>query len=129
MKILKKILYITLIMLAILAIYINYNVNATKYNMMGEINTIAGADADANASNAVTSVTNIAGAIVTVTRVICAGVAIIMISVLAMKYMMAAPSEKADIKKHAIPYVVGAVIMFSVTGILTILQNFSGVFG
>ena len=51
-----------------------------------------------------------------------------MITVLAMKYMLAAPSEKADIKKHAIPYVVGAIIMFSVSGILSILQNFAGVF-
>lgn len=51
-----------------------------------------------------------------------------MISVLAMKYMTAAPSEKADIKKHAIPFVVGAIIMFSVSGILGIIQKFSGIF-
>ena len=42
--------------------------------------------------------------------------------------MTAAPGEKADIKKHAIPYVVGAVIMFACTGILTIIENFASSF-
>lgn len=89
---------------------------------------MAGNSADPNANGAINSVNNIAGAIVTITRVIAAGIAIIMITVLAMKYMTAAPSEKADVKKHAIPYVVGAIIMFSVTGILGIIQDFTKVF-
>ena len=33
-----------------------------------------------------------------------------MLIVLAMKYMMSAPGERADIKKHAVVYVVGAVV-------------------
>ena len=94
---------------------------------MQNITTMAGNAADPNASGAVNSVTNIAGAVVTIARVVAAGVAIIMITVLAMKYMTAAPSEKADVKKHAIPYIVGAIIMFSVTGILGIIQDFTKV--
>lgn len=82
--------------------------------------------AKANESNgAVTSANNIAGAVISVAKVICAGVAIIMITVIAMKYMLAAPSEKADIKKHAVVYIVGAIIMFAATAILQIIQNFA----
>lgn len=126
MKTLKNFLYATLLVLIIINIFLQYNVCA--YDMMGNINNIAGATSVTGATDAITSSKNIAGAIITVTRVVTAGVAIIMISILAMKYMTAAPSEKADIKKHAIPYVVGAIIMFSVTGILGILQNFAGIF-
>lgn len=90
--------------------------------MMSKIEDLASSQSD---STAVTSVNNIAGAIISIAQVICAGVAIIMITVIAMKYMMAAPSEKADIKKHAVVYVVGAVIMFAATAILQIIQNFA----
>lgn len=76
-------------------------------------------------NGAVDATNNIAGSVISIAKVVCAGVAIIMITVIAMKYMMAAPSEKADIKKHAVVYIVGAVIMFAATGILTIIQNFA----
>lgn len=72
-----------------------------------------------------TSVKKVIGAILNVTRIIGTGVALIMIIVVAMKYMMAAPGERADIKKHAIPFVIGAVILFGSSGILTIIQKFA----
>ena len=39
--------------------------------------------------------------------------------------MVAAPGEKADIKKSSIQYVVGAIVLFGVVGILTIISNFA----
>lgn len=78
-------------------------------------------------SNVITPVKQIAGTAITVTQVIAMGVAIIMLIVLAMKYMTSAPGDKATIKKHAIVYIVGAVIMFAATGILEIIRKFAGV--
>lgn len=49
-----------------------------------------------------------------------------MLIVLAMKYMVAAPGDKADIKKHAIVYVVGAIVLFATTQILEIIAKFAG---
>ena len=43
----------------------------------------------------------------------------------AMKYMSSAPGDKADIKKSAVAYVVGAIVLFAVTGILTIIEQFA----
>lgn len=128
MKKVKRVLCIILLTI-ILIMLIQNNVNAAVKvdNIMSTINGMAGNTAAGGSEGAVTSVTNIAGAVVTITRIIAAGIAIIMITVLAMKYMTAAPSEKADVKKHAIPYVVGAIIMFSVTGILGIIQDFTKV--
>lgn len=77
-------------------------------------------------SGAAKSVNRIIGAILTVVQVVGSGVAVIMLIVLAIKYISAAPSDKAEIKKHAVVYVVGAVVLFAASGIIGIVRNFAG---
>lgn len=122
MKNLKKIAIVLLVCL-IAASFVCQN-TAQAYNMMEDIKNQAGATAS---GNVVSSVKNISGSVITIARVICAAVAVSMLAILGMKYMTAAPGEKADIKKHAVVYIVGAVIMFACTGILGIIQNFATV--
>ena len=76
-------------------------------------------------SDAQNKVGNMAGQILGIVQVIGMAVAVIMLIVLAIKYISAAPSDKAEIKKHAVVYVVGAVILFAATGILEIIKNFA----
>ena len=64
-------------------------------------------------------------AIVVSFKVVCVTIAIIILIVIAMKYMISAPADRADIKKHAVPYVIGAIILFSTTGIISIIQQIS----
>ena len=64
-------------------------------------------------------------AVLTITQVIGVGVAVIMLIVLAIKYISAAPSDKAEIKKHMVVYVVGAVVLFAASGILEIIKRFA----
>ena len=59
-------------------------------------------------------------------QVIGVGVAVIMLIVLAIKYISAAPSDKAEIKKHMVVYVVGAIVLFAASGILEIIKRFAG---
>ena len=49
---------------------------------------------------------------------------VILIS-LAVKYMMAAPGDRADIKKSMIPFVIGAFVLFASSGIVDMLIRFS----
>lgn len=79
----------------------------------------------ADTSGAADSLNRIIGAAITVVQVVGVGVAIIMLIVLAIKYISAAPGDKADIKKHAVVYVVGAVVLFAASGILGIVKNFA----
>ena len=65
------------------------------------------------------------GAALVVVQVVGVGVAVIMLVVLAIKYIAAAPSDKAEIKKHAVVYVVGAIVLFAASGILGIIRNFA----
>ncbi len=121
MKVLKKVSIIFICALLI-TIPMHSIVFSASTDIYSTITNLAGSSKD---SSAVSSVNNMAGAIISMAKVICAGVAIIMLTVIAMKYMLAAPSEKADIKKHAVVYVVGAIVMFAATAILQIIQNFA----
>lgn len=77
-------------------------------------------------SGAGKSMLNIIQSILVIVQVVATGVAVIMLIVLAIKYMGSAPSEKASIKNSAIQYVVGAVVLFSAAGIIGIIRKFSG---
>ena len=72
-----------------------------------------------------TAAQNVAGTILGVVQVVGVSVAIIMLIVLAIKYMSAAPNDKAEIKKHAVVYVVGAVVLFGSSAILGIIKDFA----
>ncbi len=120
MKNVKKIFIILLIFIMLSLLIQNKAVFGES--IMNYVNTVSSANED---SDVTPSVRKIAAAVIDITKIISAGVAIIMLVMVAIKYMMAAPGEKADIKKHAVPYFVGAIIMFSCTGILSIIQKFS----
>lgn len=70
----------------------------------------------------------VAGSILSIVQVIAVATAVIMLIVLAIKYISSAPNDKAEIKKHAVIYVVGAVLLFGASGILALIQNFAQVF-
>ena len=48
-----------------------------------------------------------------------------MLTYVAIKYMSAAPSEKAEFKKSATAMIVGAIVLFAATQILTVIANFA----
>lgn len=77
------------------------------------------------AGTATSSVGNVAGTIVGAVQVIGTGIALIMLTVLGMKYMLSAPGDRAEIKKHAVVYVIGAVVLFGASGLLGIIYNFA----
>lgn len=76
-------------------------------------------------SNASNAVTNVIGSIISIARIVGAGVAIIMLIVLAIQYIAASPEGKAEIKKNSTIYIVGAVILFTASAILGIIQTFA----
>lgn len=120
MKMLKKLLIVLVISLLVFAIF--HTDSFAAFDWKKQMNDVVAEDGDTGVEKAFSK---ISGAVITVARVICMGVAITMLVMVAIKYMSAAPGEKADIKKHAVIYVVGAVVMFASTGILGIIQRFA----
>lgn len=120
LKKINKIVILTLILTIVISMNVTYISRAGS--VAGElINTLD----EGQTSSANDKVKEIVAIIITVVRVVGVAVAIVMLLVVAMKYMSAAPGEKADIKKSAVVYVVGAVVLFAVTGILGLINTFS----
>ena len=69
---------------------------------------------------------NIMNSIIGVVQVIGIAIAVIMLIFVAIKYLTSAPNDKAEIKKHAVVYVVGAIVLFGASGILGIIKQFAG---
>jgi len=100
-------------------------VNASNIMSFSEVSTDSVVNGAQDTSGAASSINRIIGSILTIVQVVGCGVAVIMLIVLAIKYISAAPGDKADIKKHAVVYVVGAVVLFAASGILQIVKNFA----
>ena len=67
----------------------------------------------------------ISGSLLGIVQIIGVAVAIIMLIVLAIKYISAAPNDKAEIKKHAVVYIIGAVVLFAAAGIVGLIENWA----
>ena len=77
-----------------------------------------------------THVAEAAGGIIGIIQIVGTAVAIFMLIYIGIKYVIAAPSEKADLKKTAFIYVVAAIFIFAASNILGLIQDWSGdIFG
>ena len=122
MKMKSMKLIIAVIAMIIAISFVSVVVNAVGVDDSLDVGQFKGKTDNSGASG---SVQNIIGALITIIQIVGSGVAIIMLIVLAIKYISAAPGDKAEIKKHAVVYVVGAVILFAATGILQIVKQFA----
>lgn len=61
--------------------------------------------------------------VIGVIQVIGVSISVIMLIVIAIRFMMASPSEKAEIKNQLVLYVIGAVILFAATTLLGIVAD------
>ena len=76
-------------------------------------------------SNVTNTTRNVMGVAIVITRTVCMGVAFIMLTILGIKYMTSAPSDRASVVKHAYVYIFGAILMFASSGIIGIIAKFA----
>ncbi len=76
-----------------------------------------------NAGAAKAPIEGVTNLILGIAQVIALAVAVVMLVVLAVKYMYAAPAEKANIKSSAGIYVFGALLLFGGVAALNIIQR------
>ena len=68
---------------------------------------------------------SVIGVILGVIRVIGAVVMVATIVIIGIKYIMTSVEGKADLKKVAIPYLIGAILLFAGTQFVGIIYNFA----
>lgn len=76
--------------------------------------------------NVGSSIQNVAGQILFIVQIIGMSVAVIMLIVLGIKFITASPDGKAEIKKSAWIYVVGALGIFAASFIVGLIKNLFG---
>ena len=76
-------------------------------------------------TNAAGAVTTTANNIIGIVQVICYAAAVIMLVMLGVKFVTSSPEGKAEIKKSAIIYVIGAIIVFAAGTLLSVISNLS----
>ena len=120
MRLITKIILNLLIAILIMSVAFSLYANADddRYNA----DSFTG---EAGSEKAQEITTKAAGSIIVIVRAATSAIAVVMLLIIAARYMISAPGERADIKKHAIPYVIGAIILFGASGILTIIGNLS----
>ena len=120
MKINKKIVKIVsiILLLFLVGLIISNNVFAYDY-----ANTYKAFE-NKNAGRAGNTITDLMGAIINIMSVVGVGIAIIMLIVLGIQYTNKGAEGKAEAKKDLTGYIIGAVLLFGVSGILKILQMF-----
>ena len=68
------------------------------------------------------------GTVLDVIRVVGTGVSLIIIMYIGIKYLMAAPGERADMKKSSIQFVIGAAIVFGSSNLFaTLVKTIQGI--
>ena len=115
----KKIFVIFIIFLILISIFCQevrgFEVNWNLYE--GNVN-----------STTPKSIANIMGVVINVFQTFAAGVAILMLIGLGIHYMYIAPEAKAQYKKQAVPFVIGAILVFAAVAIMKIIQMLASSF-
>ena len=65
------------------------------------------------------------GSVLTIVRISGVTTAVVILMVIGARYIIASAGDRADIKKYAVKYVIGALILFSASGLIGIIQNFT----
>lgn len=57
------------------------------------------------------------------------GIALIVVTLYGIKYMLASPADKADVKKQILPIMIGCGLLFATVNIVTVIAKMTGAIG
>lgn len=118
LKNIVKILIVFMLLIMISNIVFAENLTDPKqFDSSGELTLPVGGTAESLIVRAL-------GVLLTLLRTVTLGWAIIMCFAIAVKYMLAKPAMKTQLKLDMPTYIIGAVLLFGASGLMTLLQFF-----
>lgn len=118
---------IIIILISILFISIFYNICFAEGN--GEFNLSAFEQPSGTPSSVKNLVEDTTGTAIAIARTVSVAIAVVVLLVIAMRYMISSAGDRADIKKHAVAYVIGTFVLFAATQIILALVDIAGQLG
>ena len=120
----RKIIYVLTIIILFSMIFDFYSVYADD----GVDSIITAMEGTSNAATATgTGVGNVINNVIGIMQVVGSGLSIIVITLLGIKYILASPGEKADVKKSIMPILIGCVLLFGAVNLIAAVEEFSKV--
>jgi hypothetical protein len=118
----KKIVGILSVIL-IFSIVIGVN---NVYADAGVDSIISAMDGTQNAVSASgTRTGNVINNVIGIMQVVGTGISLIVITILGIKYIIASPGEKADVKKAIMPIGIGCILLFGAVNLMAALEDFA----
>ena len=111
----KKIIPLLIVML-IIAMTTTVFADTAKFDKLKDINKTTGT----------TALSEVSGKIIGVIYVVATIVSLGMLLVIGIKYITSSPDQKADLKSRAVPYLIGAALIFGAANILKFIEQISG---
>ncbi len=124
-----KVIGTTFIMITLFSMVFDYSlvVNAITGNEQGKVDFIDNSE-DEVEENTQKALDSVSDSIIGIARVVSYTIAMVTLMTLGIRYMVSAPGDRAEIKKHAVIYFVGAFILFALPTIIEILIKLSETF-
>jgi len=114
----KKIMKIGIVLMIIATVLMAVNmVFASGFTDLG--------DRPNPTSTGVSSVSSVVGNVMGIVQYICYAAAVVLLVILGVKFMTSSPDAKAEVKKSAVIYIIGAVLVFAAGLILNILSSWA----
>lgn len=124
LKIIKRIITIACCILVVFSL-VYYVFAEDKFANPSQIikSSFGGDVSETGIKTAASASTKIISTILSIIRTVSAGIAIVVLIVIACKYILASAGDRADIKKYAVNYVIGALILFAASAIVEIVKQ------
>ncbi len=117
----SKLLKIGVTLLTIMITLSNLIVFAGDVDITGTFN----GEIPGDLNGAAGATREILGMILDIIRTIGIGIALIMLTYIGIKFMLASPNERANIKQYSMNFIIGAFILVGGVGVLTIIKNYA----
>ena len=111
----KKKIVLALIIMLIIAMTTTVFAADINFDRLQNINNPSGTAA----------LSQISGKIIGIIYVVAMIVSVSMLLMIAIKYITSSPDQKADLKARAIPYLIGAALIFGAANILKFIEKIS----
>lgn len=110
-------------MFLIIILVMSICVQAADYNdAISAMNGMTSDDGDPTSGK----LGSIINAAIGVIQMVGTGISLIMVTILGIKYILAAPNDKADVKKQITPMLIGAIILFGSVNLVQLVADFAG---
>ena len=119
----RKIISVLCLFTMLFSVLVNFSYAADPRDMSGLISDMSTANDMSEQGRIGKVINNVIGLL----QMAGSGIALIVITILGIKYILASPSEKADVKKSIMPVIIGCILLFGAVNLMAAVANFAEV--